>query len=226
MLLISQIHTAASRFLKRRGRLGLVWLVALIVSNVDAFAVLLPAAQIRPHTKSGATSHVVTQNKGSITRVVSADQHAENMYRDAVALIQEGRMEDAQTLLLDGIKISPQRPEFFMALAHVHLTMNDVDAAIKTMEEGLPAAASHAEFHALFAALLQRTGRHDEAIAHYVIAIRLKPDSANWFLGLGISLQAKKDESSAVEAYQRAIELGLSPSLMQFTQERLRQLNK
>jgi len=197
---------------------------------------------------------------GSVSRVLTAEQRAENLYRDAVELIKQGRMaeaqgllkralseyalhhasrqllarslvesgqsEEAKTLLLDGLTIAPQRTELYIALAHVHLSNNDLDAAIKAMESGLPVASNNAEFHAFLAALLQRKGRHEEAIEHYVIALRKVPDAANWLLGLGISLQAQKDVSSATEAYQRAIELGLTPSLMQFAQERLRQLAK
>ncbi len=163
---------------------------------------------------------------GAVSRMITEDQRAQNMYRDAVALIQQGRLEDAQTLLQQGLKIAPQRTEFVMALAHVQLAMNDVDQAIKVLQDGLSTAASNAEYQGFLATLLQRVGRHEEAIEHYVIALRLKPDAANWLLGLGISLQSKRDDRSAAEAYQRAIELGLTPSLMQFAQDRLKQLSQ
>ncbi len=182
-------------------------------------------AKVAEPVKANAPATVAPELKGSVSRVLTADQRAQNMYSDAVALIQQGRLEEAQTLLLEGQKIAPQRTEFVMALAHVQLASNDVDAAIKALEGGLPGAANNAEFQGLLATLLQRVGRHEEAIDHYVSALRLKPDAANWLLGLGISLQAKKDDRSAAEAYQRAIALGLSPSLMQFAQDRLRQVS-
>lgn len=197
---------------------------------------------------------------GSVSRVLTAEQRAENLYRDAVERIRQGQTTDAQavlkhalseyalhhasrqllsrsmletgqvdeakTVLRDGLTIAPQRLDFYMALAQVSLASNDLEGAIKVMESGLPVAADNAEFHALLATLLQRNSRHDEAIQHYVTALRKQPDSANWLLGLGISLQAKKDKASAIEAYQRAVELGLSPSLMQFAQDRLLQLNR
>ena len=163
---------------------------------------------------------------GIVTRVITTDQRAENMYRDAVALMRQDRMTEAQTLLKEGAKLAPQRSEIFMALAHVQVANNDFDAAIATLEGGLPATTQNADFHAFLATLLQQQDRHEESITHYVTALRLTPDTANWLLGLGISLQAQKDVPNATEAYQQAMALGLTPSLMQFAQDRLRQVSR
>jgi TolA-binding protein len=126
-----------------------------------------------------------------VTRVVTAEQRAINLHRDATELVQQGRLAEAQKLLWEGVAMAP----------------------------------THADSQALLATLLQREGRHDEAVTHFVLALRQAPDSANWLLGLGISLQAQSDTARAAEAYQRAIELGLSASLLQFAQDRLHQLN-
>lgn len=127
---------------------------------------------------------------GVITRVLTLEQRAINLHRDATELVKQGRLADAQALLRDALAIAPR----------------------------------HAESHALLATMLQRDGRHAEAVEHFVIALRQTPESANGLLGLGISLQALKDTANAADAFQRALELGLSPSLMQFAQDRLRQL--
>jgi MSHA biogenesis protein MshN len=218
------------------------------------------APPVLPALKSSPTLTANANASGSVTRVLTAEQRAENLYSDAVdrirqgqnsdaqgalkralseyplhhasrqllarSLLETGQVDDAKTMLRDGLNLAPQRLDFYMALAQASLVSNDLEAAIKTMESGLPAASDNAEFHALLATLLQRNGRHDEAIQHFVTSLRKQPDSANVLLGLGISLQEKKDKASAAEAYQRAIELGLSPSLMQFAQDRLRQLNR
>lgn len=233
--------------------------VGIKAKVTEAPKVVVPAAPVAT-TVTAAPAVQPVPKSGSITRVLTAEQRAEDLYREAVEQIKQGRMsqaqgilkrvlsehplhhpsrqllarslvedgqvEEAQNLLRDGLTIAPNRLDFYIALAHVSLSKNDMDTAIKVLESGLPAASDNAEFHAFLATLLQRNGRHDEAIQHYVIALRKAPDSANWLLGLGISLQEKKDKASAAEAYQRAIDLGLPPSLMQFAQDRLRQLNK
>ncbi|WP_310610713.1 tetratricopeptide repeat protein [Limnohabitans sp.] len=219
-----------------------------------------PIKAVVPALKPTPTLIEKPAPSGSVSRVLTAEQRAENLYLDAVERIRQGQNSDAQgalrralseyplhhasrqllarslletgqvdsakTMLRDGLTLAPQRLDFYMALAQASLVGNDLEAAIKTMESGLPVASDNAEFHALLANLLQRNSRHDEAIQHFVTSLRKQPDSANVLLGLGISLQEKKDKASAAEAYQRAIELGLSPSLMQFAQDRLRQLNR
>lgn len=243
--------------------------VALASTPPVVIASASVAANVVQSPKPSTSSVVVSAPKpvntmatpsGSVTRVLTAEQRAENLYRDAVEQIRQGQMTDAQgllkralseyashhasrqllarsmldagqleeakTVLRDGLAIAPQRLDFYMALAQVSLLGNDLDTAIKVMESGLPVASDNAEFHAFLATLLQRSGRHDEAIQQYAVALRKAPDSANWLLGLAISLQEKKDKASAAEAYLRAMDLGLSPSLMQFAQDRLRQLNR
>lgn len=229
----------------------------LITSDIEPIAATpspAPAFQIIP-----LRSNPKVNSNSSISQVLTTEQRAENLYRDSVEQIRQGRMVDAQgllkrsltiyplhhaarqllarsmletgqsgevqDLLRDGLRIAPQQYDFYMALAHVHLSDNNLDAAIKVMESGLPKAMDNAEYNAFLAALLQRTGRHEEAIKNYVIALRKAPDAANWLLGLAISLQAQTDKASAAEAYQRAINSGLTPSLLQFAQDRLAQLS-
>ena len=234
--------------------------VAPTVVKAPVVAVAPMPAMDEPVAAASKATNQTMGPRGSVSRVLTAEQHAENFYRDAVQQIQQGRMaeaqgllrralsgyalhhasrqllarslletgqpEDAKTVLLDGITIAPRHTEFFMALAHVNLANKDLEGAIKAIERGLPAASDNADYHAFYAALLQRNGQHDEAVQQYVTALRQAPDSANWLLGLAISLQAKKEMLSAAEAYQRAINLGLSPSLMQFSQDRLRQMGR
>lgn len=210
-------------------------------------------------TAAPAAAQAVPKS-GSVSRVLTAEQRAENLYRDAVehirqgrisqaqdvlkhalsdyplhhpsrqllarSLVEAGQVDEAQSLLREGLTLAPNRLDFYIGLAHASLSKNDVDSAIKVLESGLPVASGNPEFHAFLATVLQRSGRHDEAIQHYVIALRKTPDAANWLLGLAISLQEKKDKASAADAYQRAIDLGLPPSLLQFAQDRLRQLSK
>ncbi len=216
-----------------------------------------PSAVPLPVAAIVAVSTKILQ-PGTVSRVLTAEQRAENLYQDAVEQIRQGRMAQAQALLQqslstyplhhasrqllaqsmselrqveaarsvlqEGLVLAPQEADLYMALAHVHLANNDVDGAIQAMQTGLPVAADNAAYQAYLATLLQRIGRHDEAVQHYVLALRKTPDAANWLLGLAISLQAIQDLGSAAQAYQRAMTLGLSPSLMQFSQDRLREL--
>jgi len=75
------------------------------------------------------------------------------------------------------------------------------------------------------AALLQRQGRHEEAIEQFQVALRLRPGAGVWWLGLAISLQAANKAAAAQDAYRQARAAGnLHPELAAFAEQRLRQL--
>jgi MSHA biogenesis protein MshN len=95
-----------------------------------------------------------------------------------------------------------------------------------TLERSQSAAIDRADYHGFMAALLQREGRHREAIEHYRQALR-RTASAVWQMGLGISLQAENRFQEARDAFNRAKAANtLSPELQAFVDQRLRQLGQ
>ena len=140
--------------------------------------------------------------------------------------VEDGKWVEAKTLLAEGVALKPQAFPFYSALAHVQLLAKEVDSAVATLERGLPAAGENAEYQALLATALQQQTRHSEAVQHYVIALRQLPDTPNWLVGLGVSLQALNNSQGAAEAYQRALELGLPASLAMFARDKLNQLKR
>lgn len=190
---------------------------------------------------------------------VSPQQRSDNLYRQAVSLLQQGRVAEAQgvleqavgvnpanhdarqllvgvlvdskrnaeamALLQSGLEVAPEQSGFSMALARLQVESGGIPSALKTLEQGLPSAGDEAEYHAFMAALLQRDGRHDEAIPHYLTALRSNPAMPTWLLGIGVSLQAQGKPGDAAEAYRRARATGqLPPELDQFAEKRLEQL--
>jgi MSHA biogenesis protein MshN len=93
------------------------------------------------------------------------------------------------------------------------------------LRKGLDYAQGNADYVAFFAALLQRQGRHEEAIEQFQAALRVKPATGVWWLGLGISLQAANRAAEAQDAFRRARATNnLSPELAAFADQRLKQL--
>ena len=152
--------------------------------------------------------------------------HQEARLLLARVLVDEGKLGDAKTLLTEGVSLRPQAFQFHAALAQAQLMGKEIDAAVQTLERGLPAAGDNPEYQALMAAALQQQARHSEAVQHYVTALRQLPDTPNWLVGLGVSLQAMNNLTGATEAYQRALDLGLPASLGQFAREKLSQLKR
>lgn len=170
----------------------------------------------------------VAEAQETLTKSLEANPENLKARQVLVGLLVESRHNDEATALLqEGLKLSPEQSGFSKALARLQVEAGDSSAGLKTLEQGLPYAGDEAEYHAFYAALLQRDGRHDEAIQHYLTALRTDPAMPSWLVGVGISLQTQGKTTDAVEAFQRAKDTGqLTSQLNQFVEQRLSQLKR
>ncbi len=142
-------------------------------------------------------------------------------------LIEETHQSEAIALLQDGLRLAPEQTWFALMLARLQVEAGDHPAGLATLQSGLPTAGNDPEYHALLATLLQREAWHDEAIGHYLTALRSDPAMPNWLVGIGISLQATGKLADATKAYTRAQQTGmLTPELTQFVDQRLKQVKQ
>lgn len=140
--------------------------------------------------------------------------------------LEEKRSAQAEKLLRDGIQLQPGENAFSMALARLEVERGDVDAALSTLGRAQSSTNEDADYHGFYAALLQRAGRHAEAVEHYQLALRQR-EAANWLIGLGISLEAANRARDAEQIYRRAQQsAGLTPELQDFANQRLQQLRR
>ena len=137
-------------------------------------------------------------------------------------LIEAKQMQEAERILQEGLDLAPNQIGFAMAMARLQVDRGDAAVAIETLQRSAGHAAGSPEYAAFLAALLHREKRYAEAVDQFVAALRLKPNTAVWLLGLGMSLQALDRNAEAREAFTRARAAGtLSPSLQAFVDERL-----
>lgn len=140
-------------------------------------------------------------------------------------LLSLKRNDEAERVLQRGLKRDPHDISFSMLLARLQVERGDVPLALETLQKTLPDADGQADYHSFVAALMQRQGRHEEALAHYRIALKLVPGNAIWLMGMGISLQAMQRNEEARAAYQRALASNsLSVQLQAFVQQKLKEL--
>ncbi len=215
------------------------------------------AADEKP--KDAKPSKMAKAPRDGLLKSVTPQQKSDNLYKQAVALLQQGRVaearstlwqaldenaanhnarqllvgllveskrsNDALALLQEGVKIAPEQTGFVMALARLQVEAGNRQLGMQTLEQGLKYAADDAEYHAFYAALLQREERHADAVDHYLIALRQDPANVSWLIGVGISLQAQGKYADAREAFGRARQIDtLTPDLQGFVDQRLAQL--
>lgn len=224
-----------------------------------AKAVEIAAAPSEEKPKSSRAAKQLPANPATPLKVVTPQQKSDNLYKQSVSLMQQGRVAEARdalsqslaenpanhnarqllvgllvenkhageamTLLQDGVRIAPEQNGFVMALARLQVESGDRHSALQTLELGQKYAMDDAEYAGFYAALLQRDGRHEEAVSRYLTALRGDPANTSWLVGVGISLQALDKNSDAREAFERARQVGqLSPEVASFVDQRLRQL--
>jgi MSHA biogenesis protein MshN len=140
-------------------------------------------------------------------------------------LLEAKKNGEAEQVLRDGLDLNLSQPGFAMALARLQVDRGDTVSAIETMQRSASAALGSPDYLAFHAALLQRQSRHQEAVDHYLAALRLAPGSGVWLMGLGISLHALNRNREAQDAFRRAKATNtLNPELQAFVEQRLRQL--
>lgn len=159
-----------------------------------------------------------------LERALQLDPQHEAARQTLVSLLLEnGRSAEATQQLRAALAADPRQPALAMLLAR--LQVEGGGPAVDTLLRTMPYAANNADYHAMLAGLLQRGQRNAEAAEHYQAALRLAPQNAVWWMGLGIALQADKRLPEAREAYGRAKAAGsLTAELQAFVERKLEQL--
>lgn len=195
----------------------------------------LPLKQVSPaqHADAEFRKAVALRQQGRIADALTGCEAAlrldaghDSARQALVALLLEGkRGAEAERVLQDGLGVKSGHTGFAMLLARLQVERGAVEQAIATLEKTLIHAERQADYHAFFAALLQRQNRHKEAITHYQIALQLAPDNGIWLMGYGISLQAVRRDEDARNSYRRALDSKtLSPELQAFVRQKLKEL--
>jgi MSHA biogenesis protein MshN len=169
----------------------------------------------------GRVSEAEDQLRGALQ---SDPSHGPARQAYVALLLEQRRMDAALATLREAVALHPGQPTFSLALARVHAEKRDYRAALDVMEKAGSVAQS-VEFLAFRGAVLQRLGRHAEAVSAYQIALQSAPRSGATWMGLGISLEALGRHAEAAQAYQHALGAGpLASEVRDYAQARIRAL--
>ena len=139
-------------------------------------------------------------------------------------LLKQQRTSVAHRVLREGLAHHPGHRAFALDLARIHAGQREYGSALEVLDRAGPAAGD-AELQAMRAAMLQRLGRHPEAVEAYQDAMRSGTQPASAWIGLGTSLEALGRRSDAVLAYRRALNSSpLAAEAREFAEGRARAL--
>lgn len=92
--------------------------------------------------------------------------------------------------MAEGQRLLPEQSNFTLTLARLQVESGDVGGAIRLLEADHSSARDEPQFHAFLAALLLRVERYDDAVQHYLVALRSDPANASWLVGVGLHWRA------------------------------------
>jgi len=141
--------------------------------------------------------------------------------------IKGGRYVEAGQLLKRGLAVNPGYSLFRKLYARVLLEQDALDQAVEVLESKLPLLSQDVDYFALLAALYQRQGRHENAVALYQNMLKQNTMVGIWWIGLGISQEKLGDNEAARQAYEKARASGtLAAQMIQYTDNRLAALKE
>ena len=170
----------------------------------------------------------VAEAQDLLRKVLDTNPRHTDARQMLVGLLVDARHHpEATALLQDGLVLAPEQSTFRITLARIQVESGDLATGVATLEQGLKSGAADPEYQGFYAALLQRQGRHDEAVQHYLTALNADPAMPTWLVGVGISLEQIGKHQDALAAFQRARDTGkLTPQLTSFVDQRLAELKQ
>lgn len=138
-------------------------------------------------------------------------------------LLEQKRTDAAKRVLKEALDANPGQPVFSLALARILAEQRDYRGALDVMDRAGP-VAQNADFQAVRGAVMQRLGRHQEAVDAYHAAVQGAVQPGTTWVGLGISLEALGRRAEAAEAYRRSLGGPLASEVRDYAEARVRAL--
>lgn len=139
-----------------------------------------------------------------------------------VALANQGRLAEADGVLLDGLAVGVTPARFAKLRARLQASQGRLADALQSLAVAVPPVSEDPEYHALRGALAQQAGDYALALRTYRELVAFAPANGTWQAGLAMALDQAGNPAEALEAYRRAYAAGeLEPALLDHVRERL-----
>lgn len=133
--------------------------------------------------------------------------HLPPLLREAVALHEAGRLDEALPAYQRFLDAEPSNPTGLQLLGLLHSQRREYDAAIEYMQASLELFPEQAEVANNLGNALSRSGRAGEAIERYRSAVRLQPRYLDAWRNLGLAQLETQRYDEAAESFRRCLEL-------------------
>jgi tetratricopeptide (TPR) repeat protein len=138
--------------------------------------------------------------------------------------LEQSEIDEAEKLLTDGMAISPSNAQFATVLARIRVERGDYQGAAELLARTNETGANDAEHQLLYATVLQRLGRHADALAVFENAARLAEPTASAWIAMGISYENVGAKPQALRSYRQSLAAGPTDALRGYAESRIRAL--
>jgi tetratricopeptide (TPR) repeat protein len=126
---------------------------------------------------------------------------------DSLALMKEGRTDEALHNLVAAVNLAPDSPRVNNDLGIILLQKGEIDGAIGYFSRAVELNPAYSSAHYNLATALIQSKKFDEAISHYLIALKLAPNNKETLNDLANLLVARGRNNEALSYYAKALDL-------------------
>lgn len=154
---------------------------------------------------------------------LSPDEVAQEDYQEALVLLNQSNTVSAVLLLQTILQQHPDFEQARVTLAETYLSQNKPQLALQILKTvDFPDVSSHLSYYTALAESYRQTGDAKTAADLYQSLLKLNPNNATWWAGLGMCFEMLKQNQAAHEAYIKANSFGnLSVSLQLYISKKL-----
>lgn len=135
---------------------------------------------------------------------------------------KEDQLDDAENILLEGLKYDENNSDFLKVMAMIHDKRDEPDKALSLLVKVKESKKQDPSYIAFLGHIYQQTGQYGLARQQYFRLLQMDPKNSMWLLGVSIALDAEGQKDAALEGYNRLTHEGnIDPKILKYVQERI-----
>ena len=128
---------------------------------------------------------------------------------------QEGKLDVAQNLYNQVLKINPNHPSTLSNLGLIHSQLGEKGKAINCFEKAIKINPSYANAYNNLGSIFKDLEENQKAIDCYEKAIEINPNFVDAYYNLGVIFKELKEYQKAKSCYEKAIEIKPNNTIIQ-----------
>ena len=159
------------------------------------------------HQSSGCSDTPINQHSNETPATPAAEHAIEKQQQHAIALVNQGKLQEAETIYRKLISAGIKNHVVYGNLAAILGMQGRLDDRIKLLTKALQLKPNYVKAHTNLGNAFQEKGDLNAAIASYKTSLELKPNDTVTHYNLGLAFQKQGDLPSAINSYRTALEL-------------------